>query len=200
MPSMLSSYDKRWLKFDVAAGLVTGTVVIPKAMAYATVAGLPVQVGLYTALVPMLAYALLGSSRVLSVSTTTTLAILTGTELSADSARRRSSRLDGHSRRPHFDRRRHSRAGLATPPGIRRQLHLRAGADRLQGRNRARHHRGSDSEAARHPFPQGRLRPQPDGVGARCGRHVAGRPWRSVSAASLCSSPSSGSRREHPRL
>ncbi len=50
-------------------------------MAYATVAGLPVAVGLYTAFVPMVAYALLGSSRVLSVSSTTTLGILTGTEL-----------------------------------------------------------------------------------------------------------------------
>ena len=50
-------------------------------MAYATVAGLPVAVGLYTAFVPMVVYALLGSSRVLSVSSTTTLAILTGTQL-----------------------------------------------------------------------------------------------------------------------
>jgi len=50
-------------------------------MAYATVAGLPVAVGLYTAFVPMLLYALLGSSRVLSVSSTTTLAILAGTQL-----------------------------------------------------------------------------------------------------------------------
>jgi len=56
-------------------------VVLPKAMAYATVAGLPVAVGLYTAFVPMLIYALLGSSRVLSVSSTTTLAILAGTQL-----------------------------------------------------------------------------------------------------------------------
>jgi sulfate permease, SulP family len=55
--------------------------VLPKAMAYATVAGLPVEVGLYTAFVPMAIYALLGSSRVLSVSSTTTLAILTGTQL-----------------------------------------------------------------------------------------------------------------------
>ena len=54
---------------------------LPKAMAYATVAGLPVAVGLYTAFVPMVIYALLGSSRVLSVSSTTTLAILTGTQL-----------------------------------------------------------------------------------------------------------------------
>jgi MFS superfamily sulfate permease-like transporter len=50
-------------------------------MAYATVAGLPVAVGLYTAFIPMAIYALLGSSRVLSVSSTTTLAILAGTEL-----------------------------------------------------------------------------------------------------------------------
>src|SRR6188472_2019969 len=50
-------------------------------MAYATVAGLPVSVGLYTAFVPMIVYALLGTSRVLSVSSTTTLAILAGTQL-----------------------------------------------------------------------------------------------------------------------
>jgi sulfate permease, SulP family len=66
---------------DVIAGLVAAAVVVPKAMAYATVAGLPVPVGLYTAFVPMALYALLGSSRVLSVSSTTTLAILTGTQL-----------------------------------------------------------------------------------------------------------------------
>src|SRR5512145_3396508 len=69
------------LRFDVVAGLTAAAVVLPKAMAYATIAGLPVQVGLYTALVPMVIYALLGSSRVLSVTTTTTIAILTGTEL-----------------------------------------------------------------------------------------------------------------------
>jgi SulP family sulfate permease len=45
-------------------------------MAYATIAGLPLQVGLYTAFLPMVVYAVLGTSRVLSVSTTTTLAIL----------------------------------------------------------------------------------------------------------------------------
>jgi sulfate permease, SulP family len=68
-------------RFDVIAGLTAAAVVLPKAMAYATVAGLPVAVGLYTAFVPMVAYALLGSSPVLSVSSTTTLAILAGTEL-----------------------------------------------------------------------------------------------------------------------
>ena len=69
------------LRFDIVAGLTAAAVVLPKAMAYATVAGLPVATGLYTAFVPMAIYALLGSSRVLSVSSTTTLAILTGTQL-----------------------------------------------------------------------------------------------------------------------
>lgn len=69
------------LRFDVVAGLTAAAVVLPKAMAYATVAGLPVAVGLYTAFMPMVIYALLGSSRVLSVSSTTTLAILAATQL-----------------------------------------------------------------------------------------------------------------------
>ena len=69
------------LRLDVVAGLTAAAVVVPKAMAYATVAGLPVAVGLYTAFVPMVIYALLGGSRVLSVSSTTTLAILVGTQL-----------------------------------------------------------------------------------------------------------------------
>lgn len=75
------SYQKEWLRPDVVAGLTTAAVVIPKAMAYATIAGLPVQVGLYTALLPPVIYALLGASGVLSVTTTTTIAILTAAEL-----------------------------------------------------------------------------------------------------------------------
>src|SRR5436305_8399203 len=68
-------------RFDSVAGLTAAAVVLPKAMAYATIAGLPVAVGLYTAFLPMVVYALLGSSRVLSVSSTTTMAILVGTQL-----------------------------------------------------------------------------------------------------------------------
>jgi SulP family sulfate permease len=77
----LRTYQKDWLRLDVMAGLTAAAVVIPKAMAYATIAGLPVQVGLYTVFLPMLIYAALGTSRPLSVSTTTTLAILTGVSL-----------------------------------------------------------------------------------------------------------------------
>jgi high affinity sulfate transporter 1 len=75
--SWISAYDKRWLTADVVAGVTTASVIIPKAMAYATVAGVALQVGLYTALLPMAVYALLGTSRLLSVSTTTTIGILT---------------------------------------------------------------------------------------------------------------------------
>jgi SulP family sulfate permease len=80
-PAWLRGYQRDWLRLDVIAGLTAAAVVIPKAMAYATIAGLPVQIGLYTAFVPMLVYAVLGTSRVLSVSTTTTIAILTGAAL-----------------------------------------------------------------------------------------------------------------------
>src|SRR6516164_8678050 len=81
LPDWLVSYSKDWLRPDIIAGLTAAAVVIPKAMAYATIAGLPVQVGLYTAFLPMVIYAVLGTSRVLSMSTTTTLAILAAAEL-----------------------------------------------------------------------------------------------------------------------
>jgi len=80
-PSWLRGYSGAWLRADVIAGLTAAAVVIPKGMAYATIAGLPVQVGLYTVFVPMVIYALLGTSRPLSVSTTTTIAILTAAAL-----------------------------------------------------------------------------------------------------------------------
>jgi sulfate permease, SulP family len=76
-------YRREWLSADLTAGVVAAAVVIPKAMAFATIAGLPVAVGLYTALVPPLVYAALGTSRPLSVSTTTTIAILTFADLGA---------------------------------------------------------------------------------------------------------------------
>jgi SulP family sulfate permease len=77
VPDWIRDYHREWLKLDAIAGLTAAAVVMPKAMAYATIAGLPVQVGLYTAFLPMVIYAALGTSRPLSVSTTTTLAILT---------------------------------------------------------------------------------------------------------------------------
>lgn len=81
VPDSVASWLRDLRQGDIVAGLTTGAVIIPKAMAYAMIAGLPVQVGLYTVLVPTVIYALLGTSRVLSVSTTTTVAVLTAAQL-----------------------------------------------------------------------------------------------------------------------
>ena len=77
----IPAYERKWLSKDLVGGLAAGAVVIPQAMAYATIADLPVEVGLYTCMVPMVVYALLGGSRTMSVSTTSTVALLTGTTL-----------------------------------------------------------------------------------------------------------------------
>jgi SulP family sulfate permease len=79
--SWLPNYPGQWLRADLLAGLVAAAVVIPQSMAYASIAGLPVQVGLYVALAPMLVYVLLGTSRPLSVSSTSTLSMLVASEL-----------------------------------------------------------------------------------------------------------------------
>ncbi|MEU4016249.1 SulP family inorganic anion transporter [Microbacterium sp. NPDC028030] len=79
--STLEGYQRRWITRDLVAGLSAGAVVIPQAMAYATIANLPVQVGLYTCILPMIVYAFLGGSRAMSVSTTSTIATLTATTL-----------------------------------------------------------------------------------------------------------------------
>jgi SulP family sulfate permease len=77
MAGRRSRYQRAWLRGDLLAGLTTAAVVVPQAVAYASLAGLPVQVGLYVATVPMVAYALVGTSRPLSVSSTSTISILT---------------------------------------------------------------------------------------------------------------------------
>ena len=63
----LERYDREGLGGDLAAGLTVGVMLIPQGMGYAMLAGLPPHVGLYAATVPLLAYALLGTSRQLSV-------------------------------------------------------------------------------------------------------------------------------------
>ncbi|MEU6135124.1 SulP family inorganic anion transporter [Nocardioides sp. NPDC047086] len=83
----MRGYRRSWLRGDVLAGLATGTVVIPQAMAYATIAGMPAHVGLYTCLLPMAAYALLGGAHALSVSTTSTISVLVASSLAGLSER-----------------------------------------------------------------------------------------------------------------
>ncbi|MET4224239.1 SulP family inorganic anion transporter [Oerskovia enterophila] len=79
----LRGYRAAWLRRDVVGGLSAGAVVVPQAMAYATIANLPVSFGLYTCMVPLVVYALLGGSRTLSMSTTSTIATLSASTLLA---------------------------------------------------------------------------------------------------------------------
>lgn len=72
----LQSYGRPELWTDVAAGLTVGVVLIPQGMAYALIAGLPPVYGLYAAVVPMAVYALLGSSRHMSVGPAAMAALL----------------------------------------------------------------------------------------------------------------------------
>lgn len=83
----LRGYQRRWLKGDLVAGVGAGAVVIPQAMAYATIAGMPVETGLYTCMVPMLVYAALGGARTVSVSTTSTIAVLVASTVAGLSPR-----------------------------------------------------------------------------------------------------------------
>src|SRR5512136_2317711 len=72
----LPRYDRAWLTIDVIAGLTLWGMVVPEAMAYAGIAGLPPQAGLYTLLAALLVYALLGTSRHLVVQATSATAAL----------------------------------------------------------------------------------------------------------------------------
>jgi SulP family sulfate permease len=72
----LPRYDRTWLVADVIAGLTLWGLVVPEGMAYAGVAGLPAQAGLYTLVASLFVYALFGSSRHLSVGATSATAAL----------------------------------------------------------------------------------------------------------------------------
>jgi sulfate permease, SulP family len=79
----LRGYDRSWLTFDLLAGLTLWGMVAPQAMAYAGIAGLPPEVGLYTLLASLLVYALFGTSRHLSVGPTSASAALVASTLVA---------------------------------------------------------------------------------------------------------------------
>ena len=77
----LRGYRREWLPADAVAGLTTAAVVVPKSLAFAAIAGLPLQAGLATAFIPAVIYSVIGGSRPMSVSSTTTIAILTAAEI-----------------------------------------------------------------------------------------------------------------------
>ena len=61
-------YQRAYILGDITAGIIVASLLIPQGMAYAMLAGLPPQVGLYASIVPQIIYAFLGTSRMLSVA------------------------------------------------------------------------------------------------------------------------------------
>jgi sulfate permease, SulP family len=79
------SYERRWLRFDILAGIAVWAVLTPQAIAYASLAGAPPQAGFYAATAAVLAYALLGTCKELSVGPSTTPAITAASIVAAAS-------------------------------------------------------------------------------------------------------------------
>jgi SulP family sulfate permease len=75
--SVLSGYQRGWLRGDLLAGVTVAAYLVPQVMAYAEVAGLPAIAGLWAAAGPLVIYAILGSSRQLSVGPESSTALMT---------------------------------------------------------------------------------------------------------------------------
>ncbi len=73
----ISNYNKDHLRGDLSAGLTVGVMLIPQGMAYAMIAGLPPIYGLYASTIPIIIYALLGTSQQLAVGPAAMIALLT---------------------------------------------------------------------------------------------------------------------------
>src|SRR5262245_58227242 len=73
---VLRTYQAQWLARDVAAGLVLTAMLVPVGIAYAQASGLPGIYGLYATIVPLLAYALFGPSRILVLGPDSALAAI----------------------------------------------------------------------------------------------------------------------------
>jgi high affinity sulfate transporter 1 len=79
--SWLGSYEPRWLGSDCLAGITLAAYAVPVALAYATLAGLPPEVGVYGYLLGGLGYAVLGSSRQLAIGPTSAISLMVGVSI-----------------------------------------------------------------------------------------------------------------------
>jgi MFS superfamily sulfate permease-like transporter len=131
--AMLRRYDVTWLPHDVVAGLVLATMLVPVGIAYATASGLPGIYGLYATIVPLLAYAFFGPSRILVLGPDSALAaVILGVVLplsGGDPVRAVTLAHDGH----RFGGSMHTRRHRA--PGFRDRAALQAHTLRLHKRN-----------------------------------------------------------------
>ncbi len=74
-------YDRATLSSDLVAAVIVTIMLIPQSLAYAALAGLPPQVGLYASIAPLLLYAVFGSSRVLAVGPVAVVSLMTATTI-----------------------------------------------------------------------------------------------------------------------
>jgi SulP family sulfate permease len=81
VPVWLTGYRRDWLAGDLTAGLVVTVMLIPQSLAYAMLAGLPLQMGLYASVLPVIAYALIGSSMTLAVGPVAVASLMTASAL-----------------------------------------------------------------------------------------------------------------------
>lgn len=73
----LNGYDRQLLSSDIVAGITVAIMIIPQSMAYALLAGLSPEIGLYASIIPMMLYALFGSSRYLAVGPVALVSLMT---------------------------------------------------------------------------------------------------------------------------
>jgi SulP family sulfate permease len=83
MVGWLPRYQVAWLRGDLVAGAVVAALAVPQALGYASIAGAPVQMGLYAVPVALVAYAVFGSSRQLVVGPVSTVSVLSGSFLAS---------------------------------------------------------------------------------------------------------------------
>lgn len=81
-PNWIRTYSAETLGSDILAGLVVAVIVLPQSLAYAMLAGLPPQAGLYVSILPVIAYALIGSSMTQAIGPVAITAIMTYSILS----------------------------------------------------------------------------------------------------------------------
>jgi len=79
--SWLADYRREWLPYDLVSGVTLAAYAIPVSLAYATLAGLPPECGIYCYLLGGLAYALFGTSRQLAIGPTSAISMLVGTTI-----------------------------------------------------------------------------------------------------------------------
>src|SRR5499427_8362445 len=152
--SWIPAYRREWLLSDVFAGLALWAVMVPEAMAYAGIVGVPPIMGLYTIVPALIAYALLGTSRQLVVGPDTATGLISALTVAAVAVQGTAEYnaltstlavLIGVFFLRHY------------ADGLARRLYLHAGDAWLHRRTGLRHHRRPSAASAWHPGRLGQL-------------------------------------------